>query len=368
MSTKKIPVAVVGATGLAGQQFLASLAGHPWFEVTKLAASPRSAGKTLRAALTEPSGAFRWYCGEPLDPAHAELLVEDAEAMDASKVSVVFSAVEADAAKALEPRYAKAGAGVISTASAFRYEADVPILIPGVNVDHSGLIEAQRKQRGWTGFITPGPNCTTIGLAITLMPLHQTFGVKRVIMTSLQAVSGAGRSPGVLGLDILDNVVPYIPKEEEKVEIETRKVLGQLASGRITPADIAVSCTCTRVAVLEGHTESVFVELARKASVDEAKAAMRGFGEQFLALGLPSAPPRLIHVHEDPYRPQPRLDRDMGNGMITVVGRVREDQALASATGSGLKYVLVSHNTKMGAARGGILTAEYLVKQGFIPR
>lgn len=364
MSTqKRIPVAVVGATGLAGQQFLASLADHPWFEVAKVAASTRSAGKQFADAIREASGAFRWYCQEPLDERIARLTVEDATQMDASQVGVVFSAVEADAAREFEPVYAKAGAAVISTASAFRYEPDVPILIPGVNLDHVGLIDVQKKKRGWKGFITPGPNCTTIGLCVTLMPLARELGLKKVLMTSLQAVSGAGRSPGVLGLDIIDNVVPYIAKEEEKVELETKKILGKVEGDTIAPADVLVSCTCTRVPVLEGHTESVFLETGRKASLDEAKAILRRFGEDFATLGLPSAPARLIHVHDDPYRPQPRLDRDMAGGMMTVVGRVREESALG-----GLKYVLVSHNTKMGAAKGGILTAEYLVHRGYIAR
>ena len=363
----RIPVAVIGATGVAGQQFLASLANHPWFEVKRLAASARSAGKKYREALTEPSGAFRWYCSEPLAPALAELPVEDAEQLDASDMRFVFSAVEADAARVLEPRYAHQGAAVVSTASAFRYEPDVPVLIPGVNMEHLGLLPAQRRKRGWKGLITPGPNCTTIGLCITLEPLRQQFGLRRVLMTSMQAVSGAGRAPGVLAMDIIDNVVPYIAKEEEKVELETKKILGRLSGDSIVPHEVRVSCTCTRVPVLEGHTESVFVELERPASVADAKAAMRSFGEALQALGLPSAPERLIHVHDDPYRPQPRLDRDHGDGMVTVVGRVREDGALSAAGSStALKYVLVSHNTKMGAAKGAILTAEILLQKGLV--
>ena len=220
---KKKKVAVIGATGVAGQQFLASLPGHPYFEVVALAASERSAGKSYRDALTDPSGAFRWYCQERLDPAYAQIQVQDASKLDATQVDLIFTAVESDAAKDLEPRYAKT-TPVVSTASAFRYEEDVPIFIPGVNMDHDRLIAIQRKKRGWKGFVTPVPNCTTMGLALTLKPLHDAFGVLQVIMTSLQAVSGAGRSPGVIGLDIMDNVVPYIPKEEEKVEKETQKI------------------------------------------------------------------------------------------------------------------------------------------------
>ncbi len=354
-------VAVVGATGVAGQQFLAALPGHPLFEVVALAASERNAGKRYRDALTDASGAFRWYCQEPLDPAFAALEVQDAARLDATAVDLIFTAVESDAARELEPRYAKT-TPVVSTASAFRYEPDVPVFIPGVNMDHDRLIPVQKRTRGWQGFVTPGPNCTTTGLAMTLKPLHDAFGVERVIMTSLQACSGAGRSPGVIGLDIVDNVIPYIPKEEEKVETETRKILGTIAGDTVSPAGFPVSATCTRVPVLDGHTEAVYVSLRERASVDGVKEALRGFGAEFVALGLPSCPPRLIDVSDDPYRPQPRLDRDREGGMLTAVGRVRADQALPN----GVKYMLLSHNTKMGAAKGAMLVAEYLVHRGHI--
>jgi aspartate-semialdehyde dehydrogenase len=253
---------------------------------------------------------------------------------------------------------------VISTASAFRYEPDVPVFLPGVNWDHAALIDLQRKRRGWKGFVSPGPNCTTVGLAITLRPLDLAFGVGRVIMTSMQALSGAGRSPGVRGMDILDNIIPYIPKEEEKVERETQKILGRISSSgeEVTPAPIIVSCTCTRVNVMEGHTESVFVELKKRARLEDVKAAWREFGSELAALDLPSAPRHLITVRDDPFRPQVRLDRDEEGGMSTVVGRLREDPALPN----GVKYMLVSHNTRMGAAKGAILVAEYLTKKGYV--
>jgi aspartate-semialdehyde dehydrogenase len=359
MQKKKI--AVIGATGLAGQQFLASLADHPYFEVAALAASPRSAGKTYRQALTHESGALQWYCPEPLDPRFAAMTVQEARVFDARSVDLVFAAVESDAARELEPLYAKT-TPVVSTASAFRYEADVPIFIPGVNMDHDALIDEQRKNRGWQGYITPVPNCTVTGLAMTLKPLQDRFGIRSVIMTSLQACSGAGRSPGVIGLDIIDNVIPYIPKEEEKVEREARKILGRVAGGRIEPASFPVSATCTRVPVLEGHTEAAFVSLERPASLEEVKAAMLEFGGEFLALKLPSSPSRLIHVTDDPFRPQPRRDRDTEQGMATTVGRLRVDSVLPN----GVKYMLVSHNTKMGAAKGGILAAEYLLHRRLV--
>jgi len=357
-SSNRIPVAVVGATGLAGQQFLASLADHPFFEIRKLAASSRSAGKKLVDALKDDKGASKWHCTEPLSAEHAGIVVEDSASMTTDGVGLVFSAVEADIARELEPRCA-ANVPVISTASAFRYEPDVPVFLPGVNWDHAALIDIQRKKRGWKGFVSPGPNCTTVGLAMTLKPLDDAFGVSRVLMTSMQALSGAGRSPGVSAMDILDNIIPYIPKEEEKVERETCKILGKLAGDQIAPAAVAVSCTCTRVNVLEGHTESVFVELKAKADLERVKAVWREFGA---GLNLPSAPKHLITVNEDPFRPQVRLDRDAEGGMSTVVGRLRNDPVLAN----GIKYMLVSHNTRMGAARGAILVAEYLTQKGYI--
>lgn len=356
----RMKAAVVGATGVAGQQFLASLANHPLFEVTLLAASANSAGKTYRDAITR-GGAVQWFCDEPLDASFAEMIVQDAAKIDAREVDVVFTALESDTARELEPKYAQ-HVPVMSTASAFRYEPDVPVLVPGVNPDHIQLIRKMQANRGWRGFVVPNPNCTTVGLVMTLAPLQRAFGIRQVIMTSLQAVSGAGRSPGVVALDILDNVIPHISGEEGKVEAEARKILGSCDGESITPADFVVSATCTRVAVLEAHTESVNVSLGRPASLDEVKAAMESFGAEFTALGHPSSPRRLITVTEDPFRPQPRLDRDNENGMTTTVGRLRECPALEN----GIKYVLLSHNTKMGAGRGCLLMAEELVRQGVI--
>jgi aspartate-semialdehyde dehydrogenase len=251
---------------------------------------------------------------------------------------------------------------VLSTASAFRYEEDVPLLIPGVSMEHAKLVAHQRKKRGWKGFVLPQPNCTVMGLAITLKPLHERFGVKRVSVVSMQGISGAGRSPGVAALDAIDNIIPYIPKEEEKVSLEARKLLGSLNSTKILPANIEVSATCTRAAVIEGHTEAVSVELERNATPDQVAGAFRGAGRSVLKLGLPSMPSELIRVHEDPFRPQPRLDRDAGGGMTTSVGRIRPEPLFRH----GVKYVLVSHNTKMGAALGSILVGEYLVAKRLI--
>jgi aspartate-semialdehyde dehydrogenase len=358
----KKQVAVVGATGIAGQQFLVALSGHPWFEVVTLAASERSAGKSYREALRDPrTGARRWWCAEEAPAPLLELPVEHAEELDLAGIDIVFSAVESDAARRLEARYART-TPVLSTASAFRYEDDVPILVPGVNPAHAGLIDRQRRARGWRGFVAPLPNCTAMGLVVTLKPLFDRFGVQRVLMTSMQGISGAGRSPGVSALDIVDNLIPYVPGEEEKVTRETGKILGELFEGGIRPAPFPVSATCTRAAVSEGHTEAVAVSLGAAATSAEVAATLADFGGDLTRLGLPSAPRRLITVHDDPFRPQPRLDRDADGGMTTSVGRIRDDAALEH----GVKYVLVSHNTKMGAAKGAVLTAEALVTSGHI--
>jgi aspartate-semialdehyde dehydrogenase len=346
-------VAIVGATGIAGQQFLVALAGHPWFEVVMLAASERSAGKRYADAIRDAkTGARRWWCAEEPPAAVLDLTVQNGDGLDVSGIDVVFSAVESDAARVLEPQYAKTTA-VVSTASAFRYEEDVPIMVPGVNHAHAAQIDGQRQRRGWRGFIVPLPNCTTMGLVVTLKPLLDRFGLQRVVMTSMQGVSGAGLSPGVAALEIFDNVIPFIPGEEEKVARETGKILG---------ATFPVSATCTRAAVTEGHTEAVTVSLGVHATAADVAAAFRDFGREFVGLGLPSAPQRMITVHDDPFRPQPRLDRDADGGMTTSVGRIREDPALEH----GMRYVLVSHNTKMGAAKGAVLTAEYLVTASYI--
>ncbi|MBV9120145.1 MAG: aspartate-semialdehyde dehydrogenase [Chloroflexi bacterium] len=357
-----IRVGLVGATGIVGQQFVVALQEHPWFELSQLAASERSAGKSYGQALTDQSsGAFRWYCPERPSARVLDMEVRSTDALDLGQLDVVFTAIEADEARKLEPRLAER-LPVISTASAFRMEPDVPIFVSTINAGHSKLIDVQRKNRGWRGFITPQPNCTTIGLATTLKPVYDRWGLELVIMTSMQAMSGAGRQGGVLGLDILDNVVPYIPKEEEKVQQETQKVLGELAGESISPAAFPVSCTCTRVNVLDGHTEAVFVSTKQAASVDQVKDAFRDYRSGLEDLELPSAPRQLLTVLDDPYRPQPRLDRDIEDGMSTAVGRVREDGALPN----GVKWVLVSHNTKMGAAKGAVLVGEVLSQQGYL--
>jgi aspartate-semialdehyde dehydrogenase len=357
-----LKAAIVGATGVVGQQFVLALQHHPWFTIEGLAGSQRSAGQSYGQALRDPSsGALRWYGQAPPDPAVLDLPVELAEDLDASRFDVIFTGIESAPARVLEPLYAKQ-CPVLSTASAFRYEDDVPVLIPAVNDDHIALLDAQRQQRGWQGFITPQPNCTTVGAAITLAPIATHFGIDTVVMTSLQAVSGSGRNGGVLSLDIVDNVIPYIPGEEEKVQREVAKVLGQRTAKGIVPADLRMSATCTRVPVIDGHTESLLVITKQKTEVAEVRAALEHFGQDFAQLELPSSPPQFIVVHDDPFRPQPRLDRDTHSGMATVVGRLRADTAFDN----GLQYVLVSHNTKMGAAKGSVLTAELLAQKGYL--
>jgi aspartate-semialdehyde dehydrogenase len=352
-------VAVVGATGVAGQQFLVALARHPWFELAVLAASERSAGRTYREAITSPAGALRWGCDEPLPERFAAQRVIDARDLDPASVDLVFSAVESDAARALEAALAPR-VPVVSTSSAFRYEDDVPIVVPGVNHEHAALVKRQQRERGWRGYVVPIPNCTTTGLVVALAPLARAFGVRSAVVTSLQALSGAGRSPGVAALDILDNVIPFIPKEEDKVQRETAKILGRLEGDRVEPLGVTVSATCTRVNVRDGHTLAVNAALGRPAPLAEVAEALRAFGREFVDLGLPSAPPELIQVSDDPFRPQPRLDRNVNDGMTTMVGRLREDPVLPN----GVKLVLLSHNTKMGAAKGATLVAEYLVHRG----
>jgi aspartate-semialdehyde dehydrogenase len=357
----KIPVAIVGATGIAGQQVLAALADHPMFEIAALAASERSAGRNFEEAITDKqSGMPRWYVGGA-QPPHAALglEVQDARSLRLDGIRLVFAAVESEAARELEPIYAR-HLPTISTARPYRMEPDVPLVIPGVNLDHLAIINEQRRRRGWRGYIATLPNCTATGLAITLKALDQRFGIDAVIVTTMQGISGAGRD--LPALDIVENIIPYIPHEEERVMIETRKILGHVAEGGIAEFPVRVSATCTRASVLAGHTESVTVSLKGSASVDDVMAAFEEYGRDFTALGLPNSPRHMITVHRNPMRPQPRLDRDAEGGMTTSVGRVRADEVMPN----GIKYLLVSHNAAMGAGRGAVLLAEYLQHTGYL--
>ena len=353
-------VAIIGVTGSVGQEFVQSLNNHPWFQVTQIAASNRSAGKKYLDAIRDPSGIIAWDAGGEIPEYIKEMTVKTIDELDVSQLDMAFSAVESEAARDIETKIA-ADIPVISTSSAYRYEDDVPILIPGINDEQAELLEIQKKNRNWKGWIAPLPNCTTTGLAITLKPLLEKYGAKKVLMTSMQAISGGGKS-GVSAMGITDNIIPYIPKEEGKVRLETRKILGKLIDGKIEDADIRVSCTCTRVPVLDGHTESVFVETTEDIDPVKAKDTYEQYNKEISVAGLPSAPEKYYAFHEDPTRPQPRMERSVGDGMTTTIGRVEKEELFDH----GLKYILFSHNKKMGSAKGAVLLAEMLYKKGKI--
>src|SRR5215212_2921747 len=357
-----LKVALIGATGAVGQEFIIALNRHPWFELAQIASSQRSAGKKYIDALRDKdSGVLKWHNKEQVPEYMRDMIVSRVEDVDLREFDLIFTALESDDAKRIEPIFARS-VPIISTAAAFRYENDVPILIPGINDNHVELLNIQRKNRGWKGFIAPLPNCTTTGLAITLKPIMNKFGINNVFMTSMQALSGAGRSPGVIALDIMDNIIPYIPKEEEKVQIETKKILGNLDTSFINPNAMKVSCTCTRVPVLDGHTEIVFVQTQGAAEPTEVKNEMLNFSKSITIRDLPTAPEDYIIVHDDPARPQPRIDREINDGMTTVVGRLRKDTVFEN----GIKYVLLSHNEKMGSAKGAVLLAELLRQKNIV--
>ncbi len=346
----KIKVAVLGATGAVGQRFVQLLDHHPWFEVTALTGSDRSVGQLYGEAC-------RWVLTEPM-PDYARLMrvLPTEPGFDAA---IAFSALPSEQAKELEPAFAQTGYGVCSNASAYRMAADVPLLIPEVNPDHTALIKVQQQQRGWSGFIATNPNCTSTGFTIAFRPLLDAFGLQRAFVVSMQALSGAGY-PGVASLDTLDNVIPYIAGEESKVETEPRKMLGQLNGSGVIDAPFKVSAHTNRVTVIDGHTVCASVEFSRPIGPQEAAQAMADFKAAPIVQTLPSAPHCVIEVRTEPDRPQPRKDRDAGNGMTTVIGRVREDPLFH------VKFVVLSHNTIRGAAGGSLLNAELLVAQGWV--
>jgi len=351
MSQSQIPVAVLGATGSVGQRFISLLNNHPWFKVVALAASDRSVGQKF-------SDACRWVLNDPM-PEYARDMVVMPAAPDAVNAKIVFSALHNEIAKDLEPQFAQAGAAVCSNASSYRRAQDVPILLPEINAEHIQLVKAQREQRGWNGCILTNPNCTSTGLTVALKALDESFGVKKVFAVSLQALSGAGY-PGVSSLDIIDNVIPNIGGEEEKVEWEPRKMLGKLNGDKIDLADIKFSVHTNRVAVIDGHTVCVSLELARPTDPETAEAILRAYAAPESARELPSSPRPVISVRSEADRPQPRLDRLTGKGMTTVVGRVRRDPILD------LKFIVLSHNTIRGAAGGSIYNAELLVNENLL--
>jgi len=323
---------------------------HPWFEVAWLAASDRSEGKTYGEAA-------RWRLKTPIPAAVAAMKVSPATPEGAPKI--IFAALDASIAAELEPQFADAGCAVVSNSSALRMQSDVPLVIPEVNGGHIKLIEIQAWRKKSGGFVVTNPNCSAIGLVLALAPLHQQFGLETVMAVTMQAISGAGY-PGVASLDILGNVIPYIRNEEEKMEEETRKLLGQMNGSKIVPGAFAMSAQCNRVAVEDGHTESVSVRLTTKAKPEEIIAAWNSFRGEPQQLKLPSAPERPVVYLEPSDRPQPRLDVDLGAGMTTAVGRLRPCGVLD------WKFTVLSHNTIRGAAGAAVLNAELLKAKGYL--
>ena len=348
--SSKIPVGILGATGIVGQRFIQMLEQHPWFEVAWLAASDRSEGRTY-------ADAARWRLKTAIPANVAKMTVAPAKPDGSPKI--IFAALDASIAREMEPAFADAGCALVSNSSALRMQSDVPLVIPEVNGDHIKLIESQPWRKKSGGFAVTNPNCSTIGLVLALAPLHRAFTLEAVMAVTMQAVSGAGY-PGVASLDILGNVIPHIAKEEEKMEEETQKLLGTLNGSHIDPAPFAVSAQCNRVAVEDGHTESVSIRLRRKATAEEIIAAWNDFHAEPQKLKLPSAPSQPVVYLTAPDRPQPRFDVDLGAGMATAVGRLRKCNVLD------WKFTVLSHNTIRGAAGAALLNAELLKVKGYL--
>jgi len=347
----KRKVAILGATGAVGQRYIQLLQGHPSFQIEVLAASERSAGKKYKDACN-------WVMESNLPREIAEMPVANADVQSVEKagnVDLVFSSLPGDLAGPVESEFATMYP-VFSKASAHRMEKDVPLIIPEINPDHAELVKIQQRDRGWKGFITTDPNCSTIQLAMTLKPLMK-FGLKQIIVSTMQALSGAGY-PGVPSLDIIDNVVPFISGEEEKMEAEALKILGTFRCNTVQNANFQLSASCNRVHVKDGHLESVFVKLEQDPSIEEIEEAFTGFKGEPQELKLPSAPAQPIVVRHERNRPQPRFDRDTGRGMSIAVGRIRKDPIMT------IKYMCLGHNTVRGGAGAGILSAELFVAKG----
>ena len=350
----RIRAGILGATGAVGQTFVRLLANHPLFEITALAASERSAGKRYAEAAN-------WISDAELDPGVAAMEVRLVG--DDLPCDVLFSGLDAAVAGEAEAEAARRGYVVVSNARNHRMAPDVPLLVPEVNPDHLALMDRQTWD---AGRIVTNPNCSTVGLAMALRPLHDAFGVEAVHVVTMQALSGAGY-PGVPSLDIVGNVVPFIPGEEEKMATETRKILGTLGAAGVDDAEIVVSAQCCRVPVIDGHTEAVSVRFRSPASAEDVAAALRAWTSPLAAMNLPTAPERPLVVFDDPRFPQPRRHASLGGGMTVSVGRVQSCPAIAPA-GRGAKFVVLSHNTVRGAAGGAILNAELIHAQGRLAR
>ena len=348
---RHVDVGLLGATGVVGQQFVRLLAAHPWFRLTWLGASERSAGRCY-------GDVTKWRLAAPPPAEIASQPVD--ECVPGRGPALVFSALDAAAAQEIEPMFARAGHVVVSNARSHRMDPLVPLLIPEVNGDHLGLLHRQRRERGWTGAIVTNPNCSTVVLAMVLAPLRR-FGLKSAVVTTLQAVSGAGY-PGVASLDIVGNVIPSIAGEEEKIETETLKILGSFDDGGIVPHPVIVSAQTTRVPVVDGHTEAISIGLEERPPIDEVVNVLTSWRGRPQELRLPSAPASPIVVTAAADRPQPRLDVDGDGGMTVTVGRIRQCPLL------GLKCVALGHNTVRGAAGAAILNAELMAAEGLLGR
>ncbi|MEM3060962.1 MAG: aspartate-semialdehyde dehydrogenase [Candidatus Bathyarchaeia archaeon] len=344
-----IDVAVLGATGLVGQNFVQILAGNPWFRIKSLAASERSKGLKY-------SKVVKWKLSKRIPEEVSDLEVLSPTPKEIGNVEAVFSALPADIAYGVEEEFAKAGYIVLSNASSHRMDKYVPILNPEVNGEHVGLIDLQRKERKWDGAIVTNPNCTAAVLTLSLKPIYDGFGIKSVIVSTMQALSGAGY-PGVASLDIVDNVIPFIEKEEEKVQVETLKMMGSIERY----AEFKISASCHRVQTTDGHMEAVFVETRDRADPEKIMETMENFKAEPQFLRLPTAPEKPIVVRKENDRPQPKLDRMEGNGMSVVVGRIRKDPVF-----DGIKYIVLGHNLIRGAAGCSVLNAEYLKAKGYL--
>src|SRR3954463_2746082 len=352
MLKSKTPVGILGATGIVGQRFIQLLELHPWFEVAWLAASERSSGLPY-------SKAANWRLKTPIPERIASMVVSPADPKGAPHV--IFAALDSKIAQELEPKFAEAGCAVISNSSALRMQADVPLVIPEVNPTHLTLIDKQAWRKKSGGFVVTNSNCSAMGLVLALAPLEQKFGIEKVFVVTMQAISGAGY-PGVASMDILGNVIPFISNEEEKLEIEPRKMLGSLNGAGAVLSDMIVSAQCNRVAVEDGHTESVSIKLKKPATKEEIIHAWTSFRGVAQEKRLPSAPEQPVFYDATPDRPQPRLDVERGAGMTTTVGRLRPCPLLD------WKFTLLSHNTVRGAAGAALLNAELLEVQGYLGR
>ena len=345
-----VNVGILGATGMVGQRFIQLLEDHPKFEITALTASQRSAGKKYQDAVT-------WHMDTFILEVVQDTVVVDTDPSQVKDVEIVFSALPAENAAIVEPKFAESGMKVASNASAMRMEPDVPLVIPEVNPEHLDLIEIQQKNRGWEGFIVTNPNCSTIALVLTLKPIYDQYDINRVYVSTMQAVSGAGYN-GVPSMAMIDNLVPFIGGEEEKMELETLHLLGDFDGENVEPATFGVSTSCHRVPVVDGHTEAVFMEMEEEFNLDDIRKSLQTFQALPQKLNLYSAPENPVIVREEENRPQPRMDRMMGKGMAVTVGRLRQDATFPQS----LKYVLLGHNTVRGAAGASILNAELITE------